>query len=101
MRQELGVGLSGSRLRRLAWRLGYGWKRLRRSLRARRDALLFGFFQHELRALHQAEGRGELAVVYVDECRVSRHAPVPYAWQLRGQPSAGRPFYSSEGVKSR
>jgi hypothetical protein len=52
-----------SSLRRLARRLGYGWKRLRRSLQARRDAVLFAFFQQELALLHQAEARGELAVV--------------------------------------
>jgi len=58
---------------------------MRRSLRQRRDQLLFGFFQAELALLHEAEARGELAVYYGDECRFSRHAPVPYAWQVRGQ----------------
>ena len=32
-----------------------------------------------------------MAVVYVDECRVSRQAPVPYVWQVRGQPAVGLP----------
>lgn len=84
--RELGRTVSLSSLRRIVRRLGYGWKRLRRGLKARRDAVLFAFFQQELTLLHHAEARGELAVVYADECRFSRHAPVPYAWQRRGQP---------------
>ena len=97
IRQEWSVVLSTSSLRRLARHLGYSWKRLRRSLKARRDAVLFGFFQQELAELHRSERAGELAVVYVDECRVSRQAPVPYAWQVRGQPAVGLPAERGAG----
>ena len=38
-----------------------------------------------------------MAVVYVDECRVSRQAPVPYAWQVRGQPAVGLPAERGAG----
>ena len=93
----LGQRVSPSSLRRLARRLGYRWKRLRRSLKARRDAVLFAFFRQELALLHQAEARGEVAVVYADECRFSRHAPVPYAWQVRGQPPVGLPAERGAG----
>lgn len=96
--RELGVRLSTSSLRRLARRLGYGWKRLRRSLKDRRDNVLFGFFQQELAALHRSERAGEVAVVYVDEGRVSRQAPVPYAWQVRGQAAVGRPAERGAGA---
>jgi len=47
--------------------------------------------------LHQAEARGELAVVYVDECRFSRQAPVPYAWQRRGHPPVELPAVRGAG----
>ena len=97
IRQELHLVLSHSSLRRLARRLGYSWKRLRRSLKARRDAVLFGFFQQELALLHRQERAGDTAVVYVDECRVSRQAPVPYAWQVRGQPAVGLPAERGAG----
>ena len=36
-------------------------------------------------------------MVYVDECRVSRQAPVPYAWQRRGQPAVGLPAARGAG----
>lgn len=94
---EQGLRLSLSTLRRLARQLGYSWKRLRRSLRAQRDTLLFGFFQRELVLLHQAEKARQLAVYYVDECRVSRQAPVPYAWQRRGQPAVELPAERGAG----
>jgi len=97
IKQELGVLLSLSSLRRLARRLGYAWKRLRRSLKARRDPVLFGFFQQELAALHRSEQAGDMAVVYVDESRVSRQAPVPYAWQVRGQPAVTLPAERGAG----
>lgn len=95
--QELGVVLSSSSLRRLARRLGYGWKRLRRSLKTRRDAGLFALFHQELALLHVSERAAEVAVVYVDECRVCRQAPVPYAWQVRGQPAVGLPAERGSG----
>jgi hypothetical protein len=87
------MGLSS--LRRLARRLGYSWKRLRCSLKNCRDAMLLTFFQQELVLLHQAEARGELVVVYADECRFSRQ--VPYAWQRRGQPPVALPAKRGAG----
>ncbi len=97
LHREWGIQLSTSSLRRLARRLGYSWKRLRRSLKGRRDTVLFGFFQQELAALHRQERAGEVAVVYVDECRVSRQAPVPYAWQVRGLPAVELPAERGTG----
>lgn len=78
-------------LRRLAKERGYSWKRMRRSLRSQRDPVLFAYFEQELDLLRQAETRGELDLVFADECRFSRNAPVPYAWQRRGQPPVELP----------
>lgn len=103
IRRAWGIRLHVSTLRRLARHAGYCWKRCRRSLRAQREPALFAAAHQHLRTLHQAEARQELAVVYVDECRFSRQAPVPYAWQRRGQPpvelpaSRGRGGYSVLG----
>lgn len=38
-----------------------------------------------------------MAVYYGDECRFSRQAPVPYAWQRRGQPSVELPAVRGSG----
>lgn len=89
---DLQVRVSVGTLRRLARRAGYSWKRTRRSLKARRDAVLFGFFQQEVQALHALEAAGALRVVYVDECRFSRlpaHLPgIGHRRRSRCRPSA-------------
>ena len=36
-------------------------------------------------------------MVYLDECRFSRQAPVPYAWQRRGLPPVERPAVRGGG----
>ncbi len=95
--QELYVRLSLSTLRRLLQRAGYSWKRTRRSLKTRRDPVAFAAAQQQLVALGQAEARGELALCYADEVRFSRQAPVPYAWQVRGQPPVSLPAERGAG----
>lgn len=97
LRQQCGIPLHLSSLRRLARRLGFAWKRCRRSLRAQRDPEAFAACQLHLHQLHQAEQRGEVAVYYADECRFSRQAPVPYAWQRRGQPPVELPAVRGRG----
>lgn len=85
------VRLHLSTLRRVLHQAGYSWKRTRRSLKRQRDPDTFASCQQQLAALHQAEQRGEVAVYYADEVRFSRQAPVPYAWQRRGQPAEKLP----------
>ena len=97
---ETGVRVSVRTLRRVARHLGYTWKRCRRSLKGRRDAAAFAAMQQQLIGWHAAEARGELAVVYVDECRFSRLAPVPYAWQVRGAPAVALPAEREAGGQS-
>ena len=89
--KELCIRLSVSTLRRGLRQAGYGWKRMRRSLKAQRDPVAFAACQAQLAALHRAEAAGGAAVYYADEVRFSRQAPVPYAWQLRGQPPVRLP----------
>lgn len=95
--QELCVRLSVGTLRRALRQAGYSWKRMRRSLKAQRNPDAFAACQQELTRLHHAEQRGELALYYVDEVRFSRQAPVPYAWQLRGQPPVALPAERGAG----
>ena len=87
-------------LRRLTRALGYAWKRCRRSLKARRDPDAFAAMCTHLGGLHAAVARSECAVVYADECRCSRQAPVPYSWQVRGAPPVPRPVEREAGGQS-
>ena len=95
--QELGLRVSPRTLKRALRRAGYGWKRTRRSLKRQRDPAAFAACQQRLAALRAAEQQGQLAVYYVDEVRFSRQAPVPYAWQVRGQPCACLPAERGAG----
>lgn len=95
--QELCIRLSVSTLCRTLRQAGYSWKRMRRSLKAQRDPQAFTTAQQQLAALHRAEQRGELALYCVDGVRFSRQAPVPYAWQLRGQPPVALPAERGAG----
>ena len=86
-----GLRVSARTLKRTLRRARYGWKRTRRSLKRQRDRAAFAAAQRQLAGLHRAEAAGQLAVYYVDEARFSHQAPVPYAWQVRGQPCACLP----------
>ena len=97
LRHECGLRVSPRTLKRALRRAGYGWKRTRRSLKRQRDPAAFAACQQHLAALHRAEQAGQLAVYYVDEVRFSRQAPVPYAWQVRGQPCACLPAERGPG----
>lgn len=88
---EAGVTVPVRPLRRVARTLGYAGKRCRRRLAGKREAEAFGAMRQQLADWHAAEARGEVAGVYGDECRFSRLAPVPYAWQRRGAPAAPPP----------
>ena len=93
---ECGLRVSPRTLKRALRRAGYGWKRTRRSLKNQRDPAAAAA-QQQLAALHRAEQAGQLAVYYVDEVRFSRQAPVPYAWQVLGQPCACLPAERGAG----
>lgn len=72
---------------------GYRWKRMRRSLKHRRDEVLFSFFQQEIEQLHQFEAQGEVEVYYFDQAGVNLIPVIPYAWQQKNHryelPSSG------------
>lgn len=61
------------------------WKRMRKSLKGKRDQAEFEDAQAEIAALHQQEARGEIDVYYFDEAGFSLTPDVPYAWQEVGE----------------
>ena len=82
-------------LQRLLRGAGYCYKRVRRSLRAKRPPARFAACQRLLRALHQRAGQPQ--VWYTDECRFSRQAPVSHAWQQRGASAVTVPAVRGKG----
>lgn len=62
-------------------RHGYRWRRLRLSLRWKRQQSSFDEAHQQLAELRQQHQQGQLRLFYVDESGFSLQPPVPYAWQ--------------------
>ena len=79
--------VSSETLKRFLRREGQVWKRLRRSLKARRDEILFREKQTQLQQMRemQARGESEFELWYFDEAGFSLTPSVPYAWQPIGE----------------
>lgn len=83
--ERTGITVSRDTLRRWLKEKGLGWKRCRRSLKAKRDQSGFLEGKRILAAFHERELAGELDVFYLDESGFSSRSCVPYAWQPRGE----------------
>jgi transposase len=68
--------LKGERLR---------WKRVRKSLRSKRDEQRFRQAQQRITQLTARQQEGEINLVYFDEAGFSLDPYVPYAWQPEGE----------------
>jgi transposase len=82
--QQTGKAISRATLKRLLKRAGLRWKRMRRSLRARRDEAAFRAAQAAVKALQRAAACGTCDLYYYDEAGFSLTPCVPYAWQATG-----------------
>jgi transposase len=58
---------------------------MRKSVKHKRDQILFDFFKQELSLLHQQEAQGELDLYYFDETGLNLSPVVPYGWQKIGE----------------
>lgn len=80
-----GKTISGSTLRRIARAANLCWKRVRRSLKSRRDEDEFRAAQDEIRELVHLHGEGQFDLYFFDEAGFSLVPTVPYAWQPVGE----------------
>lgn len=85
VKQKTGKGVSVDTIKRLARYAQLVWKRVRKSLKAKRDPGAFVIAQQEIAALHEQEAQQTLDVYYFDEAGFSLEPVVPYAWQPKGQ----------------
>lgn len=60
------------------------WKRIRKSVKSKRDEEKFRRSQQELREWEEMEERGEIDMYYYDEAGFSLNPGVSYAWQEKG-----------------
>jgi transposase len=82
LQERTDKSVSRSTLRRTLRALGFRWKRLRRSLRKRRDPDAFGLAAEELKEIRAMPN---VKLVYFDEANFSISGVVSYAWQPVGE----------------
>jgi transposase len=76
-----GVKLSKSTLKRLCKKAKFSWKRVRKSLRGKRDDKEFYAALKEIKDLMDQCDKGEIDFYYFDESGFTLEPCVPYAWQ--------------------
>ncbi len=84
-KEKTGKDISEWTLKRLAKKAKLRWKRMRKSVKGKRDQAEFERVQAEITKLHEQEAAGEVAVYYFDESGFSLTPAVPYAWQAVGE----------------
>jgi transposase len=83
--ESLGLTPSISTLKRLCKQAGLIWKRVRKSLRSKRDPDLFEQSRQQLATLIEQSKQKEIDLFYFDESGFTLEPCVPYAWQPRGE----------------
>lgn len=78
--KTLGKKLSKWALIRILKAAEFSWRRVRKSLKLQRDALMFDFFKWEIKALEQEHAEGKIKLWYYDESGISLNPSVVYAW---------------------
>lgn len=85
IQEELGVCISRWTLRNILKSRGYVWKRIRKSLKSKRDEKSFHSFQKRLRKWQNKADKGQIDLYYFDEAGFNLTPSIPYAWQKKGQ----------------
>ncbi len=73
-------------LRKFLKKLGYTYRRIRKSLKKSPDPILYAQKVKELKALMELEKDNFLTIYYADEAGFSETPCVPYGWQPKNEP---------------
>ena len=82
---ELDIVLSIDTLKLICKKAGLVWKRVRKSLRNKRNQESFDRSKEEIGKLIQQHKKGEIDLCYFDESGFTLEPCVPYAWQQKGE----------------
>lgn len=81
LEKEFGIPLSIDILKSICKAAGLVWKRVRKSLRSKRDQIKFDAATEEIKELIQQHKDGLIDLCYFDQSGFSLEPCVPYAWQ--------------------
>ena len=79
--EKLGLTISNGQLKRFVKKLGYTWKRFRKSLKIKQDPIVYAAKLKQLKELYLLEEQGKLDIYYCDESGFDLTPSVPYGWQ--------------------
>jgi transposase len=82
--EKWNIPVSIASIKRLCKQAGLSWKRVRRSLKSKRDPDLFAQSQQQLVELAEQAKQQQIDLVYFDESGFSLEPCIPYAWQPLG-----------------
>ncbi len=82
---ELGITVSIDTLKLICKQAGLVWKRVRKSLRSKRNQNKFDAATAEIKELIQQHKENEIDLCYFDESGFTLEPCVPYAWQPTGE----------------
>ena len=85
MAQKFGITLTVSTIKTLCKRAGLSWKRVRKSLKSKRDPVLFERSRKQLESLIEQAKSDQIDLFYFDESGFTLESCVPYAWQRIGE----------------
>lgn len=80
-----GVHLHSSTLKRVCKKARLCWKRVRKSLKSKRDPELFAKSQQQLKELAQQAAQKQIDLYFFDEAGFTLEPCIPYAWQAIGE----------------
>jgi transposase len=83
--EDLGISISIDTIKRLCKQAGLVWKRVRKSLKMKRNQEKFDEATGEIKQLIQEHKEGNLDLCYFDESGFTLEPCVPYAWQQSGE----------------
>lgn len=83
--EKFGKKISMSTLKSAAKQSGLIWKRVKKTLKNRRDRNKFEKVSERLSDLIERESEGDIDLYYYDESGLTLEPYVPYAWQLKGE----------------
>lgn len=79
--KESGISISIDTLKLVCKKAGLVWKRIRKSLRSKRDQTRFDAATAEIKELIQQHNNGDINLCYFDISGFTLEPSVPYAWQ--------------------
>ena len=82
LEQEFGIPLSIDIIKSICKAAGLVWKRVRKSLRSKRDQIKFDAATEEIKAFIQQHKDGLIDLSYFDQSGFTLEPCVPYAWQF-------------------